>query len=170
MDVELADVLNGGDGPGRIANRSPWCAPHGIYPAAGEDRWVAIACRDDGERAALEAVIGGPLDDETISAWTCRRSREAIVGALRAAAVPVSGVDDMGDLHEDAAVRALWTAMELPSGVVADVLNEPIVWDGERLPLRRAPIWMEHTYEVLVDELQLDPARFVELLEAKVLW
>ena len=44
------------------------------------------------------------------------------------------------------------------------------MWDGERLPLRRAPLWMEHTYEVLVDELGLDPGRFAELLEQRVLW
>jgi hypothetical protein len=82
----------------------------------------------------------------------------------------VSGVHDAGDLHDDEHVSRVWTPLDLPSGVVADVLNEPIVWDGERLPLRRAPIWMEHTHDVLVDELELDPTRFVELLEAKVLW
>ena len=49
-------------------------------------------------------------------------------------------------------------------------LHEPITWDGERLPLRRAPLWMEHTYDVLVDELGLDPGRFAELIESKVLW
>lgn len=170
MDIELAEVLDGGKGPGRIANRSPWCTPHGIYPAAGDDRWVAIACRDDRERAALADVIGATPDDESLAAWTRRHSRAEIVAELRAAAVPVSGVDDTGDLHDDEHVRAMWTAIELPSGVMADVLNEPIVWDGERLPLRRAPIWMEHTYDVLVDELGLDPTRFVELLDAKVLW
>ena len=41
LDVELAAVLNGGDGPGRIANRSPWFEPHGIFLTADEDRWVA---------------------------------------------------------------------------------------------------------------------------------
>ena len=58
MDVELADVLNGGAGPGRVANRSPWCAPHGVYPAAGDDRWVAIACRDDDERVGSPHSLG----------------------------------------------------------------------------------------------------------------
>ena len=66
LDVELADVLNGGDVPGRLANRSAWCDPHGIFPAAGDDRWVAIACRDDAERAALAAVIGAAADGEAV--------------------------------------------------------------------------------------------------------
>ena len=33
MDLELAVVLNGGDDPGRNANRSAWASPHGIFPA-----------------------------------------------------------------------------------------------------------------------------------------
>ena len=75
MDVELADVLNGGAGPGRIANRSPWCAPHGVYPAAGDDRWVAIACRDDDEQRSRlasrdPAAMRGAPTDENVTAWT----------------------------------------------------------------------------------------------------
>ena len=35
------------------SNRSqfPRAAPHGIYPSSGEDRWVALGCRDDEEWA-----------------------------------------------------------------------------------------------------------------------
>ena len=171
MDVELADVLNGGAGPGRIANRSPWCAPHGIYPAAGDDRWVAIACRDDartgrsrgGDRRAARRRDDQRVDEPAQSCGhrACAASRRG-PGEWRRRRSATSTTTS----H----VRQVWTPLELPSGVVADVLNEPIVWDGERLPLRRAPIWMEHTHDVLVDELKLDPTRFVELLEAKVLW
>ena len=35
LDVELAAVLNGGDVPGRLVNRSAWCEPHGLFPAVG---------------------------------------------------------------------------------------------------------------------------------------
>jgi len=170
MDVELADVLNGGAGPGRVANRSPWCAPHGVYPAAGDDRWVAIACRDDAERARLAAVLGADPTDDAVAAWTAGHTREEIVAALRAAAVPVSGLQDLADHHADPVTRDAWTTFELPAGCTAQVLHEPLVWDGERLPMRRAPMWMEHTYDVLVDELGLDAGRFAELLESRVLW
>ena len=88
MDVELADVLNGGEGPGRIANRSPWCAPHGIFPAAGDDRWVAIACRDDaragpprgGDRRAARRRDDGRVDEPTQS----RGDRACAAGRRRA--------------------------------------------------------------------------------------
>jgi len=84
--------------------------------------------------------------------------------------VPVSAVEDLADHQTSATTRAVWAMFDLPSGVSALSLHEPIIWDGERLPLRRAPLWMEHTYDVLVDELELDPGRFVELIESKVLW
>jgi benzylsuccinate CoA-transferase BbsF subunit len=170
MDVELADVLHGGSGPGRIANRSAWCSPHGIFLTAEEDRWVAVACRDDAERARLADVLGTIPTDEAVAAWAATLTREAIVARLRAAEVPVSGVEDLGDHHRDPSERAAWRTFDLPSGITAEVLQAPITWDGERLPLRRAPLWMEHTYDVLVDELGLDAARFAELVEAKVLW
>lgn len=170
MDVELAAVLNGGEGPGRIANRSPYCSPHGIFPASGDDRWVAVACRDDAERDRLAEVMGAEPTDESVAAWTAARSREEVVRALRGAGVPVSSVEDVGDHHRDPVTRAAWETVTLPSGVTAEVLHNPITWDGERLPLRRAPLWMEHTHEVLVDELGVDPDRFAELVDAKVLW
>ncbi|MFT3851868.1 MAG: CoA transferase [Ilumatobacteraceae bacterium] len=167
LDVQVADVFNGGKGPGRIANRSPWAAPHGIFPAAGDDRWVAVACRDDGERARLAALDD---DGEALAAWTAQRPREKIVEALRAIRVPVAAVEDLRDHQTRSPMRELWATFDLPSGVQAVTMHEPIVWDGERLPLRRAPLWMEHTYEVLVDELGIAPERFAELLDAKALW
>lgn len=36
------------------------CAPHGIYPCRGDDRWIAIACRDDREVALLAKVLDEP--------------------------------------------------------------------------------------------------------------
>ena len=170
MDVELASVLNGGKGPGRIANRSAYCRPHGIFPAAGQDRWVAVACRDDAERDRLAGLLGAEPTDENVAAWTGERSRQEVVRALRAVGVPVSSVEDVGDHHQDPVTGATWATMTLPSGITAEVLHAPVMWDGERLPLRRAPLWMEHTHEVLVGELGVDPARFAELVDSQVLW
>jgi crotonobetainyl-CoA:carnitine CoA-transferase CaiB-like acyl-CoA transferase len=170
MDVELAAVLNGGSGPGRIANRSPWCSPHGNFLTRDDDRWVAVACRDDHERARLADVLGVAATDEAVAAWAKTLTREAIVERLRAAAVPVSAVEDLADHHADPMTRGVWATFDLPSGITAEVLHEPIVWDGRRLPLRRAPLWMEHTYDLVVDELGVDPDRFAELVDGKVLW
>ncbi len=170
MDLELTEVLNGGTGPGRLANRSPWCRPHGVFPATGDDRWVAIACRSDDERARLADVVGAEPTDDAVAAWTRSQSREEIMAALQDAGVAVSMVEDLADHQADPAMSRFWATLDLPAGVSARVVHEPITWDGERLPLRPAPMWFEHTSEVLVDELGLDADRFAELVAAGVLW
>ena len=163
VDMELTEVLNGQPGPGRRANRSPWCRPHGVFPAAGDDRWVAVAARTDAERRALAGVVGRPATDATVAAWTANRSRSEIVDTLRAVGVPVSPVEDLADHQDDAAMSELWTTLDLPAGVAARVVNEPITWNGERLPLRPAPMWNEHTWEVVIGELGVHPEEFARL-------
>jgi len=37
----------------RVGNFSPHEAPHGVYPCAGDDRWVAIACATEAQWQAL---------------------------------------------------------------------------------------------------------------------
>ena len=49
--------------PDSNRSHSPAMAPHGIYPAAGDDNWVAIACRDDADWAQLVDVIAEPWAD-----------------------------------------------------------------------------------------------------------
>jgi len=180
LDVELAEVLDGGPNPGRRANRSPHHHPHGVYPAAGDDRWVAIASRNDDERSRLAVVLDCSVDDlspdrpaesvdATIAAWTKARSRQDIVAALRRAGVPVSAVEDLADHRAGTHSSAAWAELDLPAGVSARVLHEPITWDGERLPIRPAPMWFEHTYEVVVDELGVEPDEFAALLDAGAL-
>lgn len=42
----------------RLGDRDPQFAPHAVYPAAGEDRWVAVACETDEQWRALASAIG----------------------------------------------------------------------------------------------------------------
>jgi len=46
----------------RTGNRSPWqpAAPHGAFPTAGEDRWIAIACLGEDDWRALVEILGDP--------------------------------------------------------------------------------------------------------------
>ncbi len=94
------------------SNRSqyPPMAPHGIYPAEGDDAWVAIACRDERDWAALSRVVGeswtaearfATLSDRLqnedgldglVAAWTRRRSPFATTDLLQAAGVPAAPV------------------------------------------------------------------------------
>jgi crotonobetainyl-CoA:carnitine CoA-transferase CaiB-like acyl-CoA transferase len=96
--------------PDSNRSRSPAMAPHGVYPAAGDDRWIALACRDDADWTALAAVIGegwasdpawarleDRLADEDrldglVARWTAGHDAAALAERVRAAGVPASAV------------------------------------------------------------------------------
>ena len=78
-------------------NDDPYMSPHGVFPSQGEDRWVAIACRDDADRAALELVLKG----ETLEDWTAARSSHDAMDALQSAGVPAHAVQTSADCIAD---------------------------------------------------------------------
>lgn len=84
--------------PHRTGNDHPRMAPHGVYPAAGEDRWVSIAVSSDQERQALAEIVGADLSDEGLSAWTRTQDANAAAGLLQAAGI---------------AAHASWTTPEI---------------------------------------------------------
>ncbi len=109
----LDATVNGRDpieGVDSNRSRSPAMAPHGIYPCAGPDSWVAIACRDDGDWAALATQFGPSLADDrglsaladrlaredeldaSVAAWTAAQRRDDVVARVRAVGVPVAPV------------------------------------------------------------------------------
>ena len=64
-------------------------APHGIYPCRGEDRWIAIACRDERELSLLAKVLDEPaLASDRFSTLEQRMSAsdelDRIIGAVTA--------------------------------------------------------------------------------------
>src|SRR5690606_29147369 len=64
----------------RIANRHMVHAPQGVYPCAGDDRWVVLTVRNDDEWRALVRLTGA---DAAWSAWT-RDERHANHDAIDA--------------------------------------------------------------------------------------
>lgn len=87
-----------GEAPHRTGNDHPRMAPHGVYPAAGEDRWISIAVSSDRERQALAQIIGSDLSDESLSNWTRSQDANAVAERLQAAGI---------------AAHASWTTPEI---------------------------------------------------------
>jgi crotonobetainyl-CoA:carnitine CoA-transferase CaiB-like acyl-CoA transferase len=128
-----------GDGWGREGNASPFAVPHGLYPAAGDDRWVAIAVWSAGEWALLRKAIGWPgpdLDsleeravhrddiDAGISAWTATRRAADIAAELQALGVEAVPVDDFCEMLADATLLARRHYVQTTHDVLGPVVSE----------------------------------------------
>ncbi|MBB4683890.1 CaiB/BaiF CoA-transferase family protein [Amycolatopsis jiangsuensis] len=180
MGPALLEAQLGAPGDGRKAgypNRSAWAVPHGVYPAAGPDRWVAIAALDEGQWQALRdlANLPDPVDrrthedeiDEALGAWTRDQRAEDLARRLQdagvAAAVVATG-EDLVDRDEHLAARGFYPVLEHP--LAGPVKHEGIVARLSRTPgalTAAAPLLGEHTAEVLGELVGLDEERLVRL-------
>lgn len=114
-----------GSDPQRLGNGDPYGAPHGTFPAEGDDRWVAISCFTDAHWHGLLAAMGAPelandprfvtiLDrarhaeelDQAVSAWTRTMAPAAIAERLQAEGVPAAPVQRGDDLANDPHLHA----------------------------------------------------------------
>ncbi len=190
LDTELIEALNGGGERSRLGNRSPFMAPHGVFPAAGSDRWLAVACRDEADwrnlcrvigradlaaREALGSLAGRQADADELEAaiaeWTRTQDEWTSYRLLINAGVPASPVERIEDFFsgQDPAMRDNYQPAVSPEGPTFQIQQEPIIWDGERLPAVRAPIWGEHTESVLRGLLGYSEDDMIRLAAAGVL-
>ncbi len=57
MPEAMMDFLMNGRDQAAIGNRDESMAPHGVFPVAGDDQWIAIAIASDTEFATLCEVL-----------------------------------------------------------------------------------------------------------------
>jgi len=120
---------------GRTGNHDPYMCPHSAYPCQGEDRWVVIAIRTDGEWQAFCQVISEPewSRDAKFTTFTGRKENEDELDRL------------IGEWTKDYSPEQVMTAMQV-AGVPAGVMltsGEGIVNDPQA-GHRQAFRWMEH--------------------------
>jgi crotonobetainyl-CoA:carnitine CoA-transferase CaiB-like acyl-CoA transferase len=74
----IMDAVMNGDGPERDGNRDPHMAPHGIFRAAGNERWIALAIRNDDEWRRLALLMNRPdaADDARFATLAARKANE----------------------------------------------------------------------------------------------
>jgi crotonobetainyl-CoA:carnitine CoA-transferase CaiB-like acyl-CoA transferase len=182
--VALAEQQLTGHAPGPVGNRRTDAAPHGLYPTAGDDEWIAVTVADDAQWAAACAVLG--VDDElraqtastadrvaaveeldaTVAAATRERTATELVEALQAAGVPCAPVLDCYsvDEHPHFDARALSARVEHPAFGEMRLTSTPWHIDGVPVTVRGpAPGLGAHTTEVLRDVLGLDERQIADL-------
>lgn len=169
----------------------PPMAPHGIYPARGDDRWIAIACRHDADWAALAGVCAEPWAkdamyadsegrlaaqselDRRVAGWTAALEARETAGRLIKAGVPAAAVaasEDRIDHDDDNARWGLFPTAQHP--VIGPVRVDGIPahlsvtdWHIEG----GAPLLGQHNHHVLCDVLGLSEDEYHALVQDGVL-
>ncbi|MGC9667602.1 CaiB/BaiF CoA transferase family protein [Planosporangium sp. 12N6] len=164
----------------------PKAAPHGVYPSAGEDRWVAIAVCDDtdwerfvhalgdpewasDERFATQASRHAHQDalDRYVSEWTRQRTPHEAMELLQRAGVAAGAAQTAEDLNEyDPQLAERGTFFELDHPVIGPARFEgtPITFSKTvQHTWRSAPLLGEDNHYVFGDILGLDADEIADL-------
>jgi crotonobetainyl-CoA:carnitine CoA-transferase CaiB-like acyl-CoA transferase len=189
-DLLLAEAL----APGSVrpvGNDDERGAPWGVFRCAGNEEWCAVCVRDDADWVGLCRAMGDPdwsgdprwathagrragRDELStrVAEWTATRTPAEVEAACQAAGVPGGAMQYASQLLDDAQLRhrGFLAAVQQPG-------SGPLTFDGvsfrasDMAPPRiaAAPLLGEHTREVCVDLLGLDPAEIDRLVAAGVL-
>jgi hypothetical protein len=182
----------------RYGNRSPYkpAAPHNVYPCAGADRWLTIACFTDAEWRALTDVAGHPewasdprfkdlaarlahqdTLDAVIAGWTRSRDAYETMLALQRAGVPAGVCQTAEDRcdHDPQLAALSWltevTGTKIGRWPLAEVpvkLSESPTYIGGRID-RGAPGYGEDNEYVYGDLLGMSSQEIKALAEQGVI-
>ncbi len=191
MPEAMIDFSMNGRDQGPIGNRDEAMAPHGVFPVAGDDQWIAIAIASDTEFAKLCEVLSissmaadpkfaklaGRLKnveelEREVAARTRKFDRDILVAKMREydlAAGPVYKTEEV--IHDPAFVDSgmLIKLMHSEVGERA-VPGLPCKFGGIDLKYSGAPAIGEHTDEVLRELLGYSADKIARLKEAIVLF
>ena len=154
--------------PQRLGNSDPAVLQQDVYPARGEDRWVAISVFDEAQRSRLHALAGA----KPLAEWTRDQDERELVDRLQAEGIAAGVLQDVEDLVErDAPLRERGALVDLPHpklGAFGHV-RTPISFSRDLPKPYRAPGLGEHNRAVICETAGVDPARYAELDAAGVL-
>jgi crotonobetainyl-CoA:carnitine CoA-transferase CaiB-like acyl-CoA transferase len=162
------DAAQTGPAPQRTGNADTAAVLQDLYPARGDDRWVAISAFDERDLERLhELASGRPLEE-----WTREQDAHALVGVLQRAGIAAGAVQDIEDLVErDPMLRARGALVALPHPKLGsfDHVRTPLTFSRTDVVPYRAPALGEHTREIALELAGLSAERVAELEAAGVL-
>ncbi len=187
------DYALNGRAAGPIGNRHPRnaAAPHGVFPCAGEDRWIAIAITSDAAWQALIAAMGSPawatssalatlagrlvaLDTlhEQLAAWTAGIDDYELARRLQAAGVAATPVLNVADLLRDPHYRARGTFIEVrhPLGFKETIYGAYVKTSRSEIQVRTGPQIGQDNEKVFKGLLGMDDARYRALVESQTIY
>jgi len=173
----------------RGADIAPTRVPCGVYPCAGDDKWIAIDASDAKRFEALRNLIGGDTHDRAfdtligrirarerldnaIADWTRTRIAEEVERQLQEAGVAAHTVSRAGDLARDAHVLATNHLRRINDPVIGEADIEGPRFALARTPhaeIRRGPRIGEHNNQVLRELCGMSDAEIAQLADGGVL-
>lgn len=191
LGTDILEVTANGDLPPRNGNRSRDIAPHGAFPCAGDDRWLAIACEDDAAWQRLATSLGAPAlaseaqfaslearreHEDELEAAIGQRTREhdawELMHQLQAAGVMAAVVEDLEDMvtRDPHLQRHLVPVKAEPDDFTFLTHAQPARIDGTLPPITRSPLWGHHNTEVYQGVLGLTDSDMAELVAEEVIF
>jgi len=187
------DFFMNGRVAGPIGNRHPTgaAAPYGVFPCAGEDRWISLAVQDDAAWRALLGAMEHP-DWAGGATFATREGRVANIEALHAelarwtsgfddyelaeqlqgvggAAAPVLNVADLlSDPHYKA--RKTFIEIEHPLGFRETVYGNYVKTSRVEPAYAPGPAMGQDNEHVYRDLLGISDARYRELVAQEVIY
>lgn len=185
---ELVAAASGAAVPERRANDIEGMSPHGCFPCAGDDAWIAVAVENDEQWEALCKAMGSPSwaqderwgDSRTrwerredlhrrLAEWTAPQDRFDLQERLQASGIPAVAVLNSADLLHSPHLRErgyfeLDEHPQAPPSPFAGFGWRPFTAE----PQRPAPLFNQHLGDV-VDLLGMSAQRVERLLELNVI-
>ena len=176
-----------------MGNRHPLsaAAPHGVFPCAGDDRWVSIAVCEETEWRGLVHAMGDPawargpefsspdgrLQNigalhERVAAWTAGFDDRVLAERLQSGGVAAAPVMNVADLLEDPHYRARGTFIEVrhPLGFDETIYGAYVKTSGFDVDVRPGPAIGQDNEYVFKELLGVPEARYRRLVEDKVIY
>jgi crotonobetainyl-CoA:carnitine CoA-transferase CaiB-like acyl-CoA transferase len=166
-------------------------APHGAFPARGEDAWVALSVATEEQWRALLAAMNNPqwASDarfatpllrrpnrealhERVAEWTVRFDRHELARDLQSRGIPAAPVLAPSDLVKDRGLESagFFQYVEHKTAGRHPYPSFPARIDGEHPPIRRVgPMLGEDNRYVLSKILGLSDAEISRLEAAKII-
>ena len=187
------DYAMNGRVAGPIGNKHPRAiaAPHGVFPCAGDDRWISIAVEEESEWQALVAAMGSPhwaespefislqgrLDHiemlhEQMALYTQDRDDRELTAKLQAVGVAAAPVLNVGDLLHDPHFKARNTFIEVdhPLGFRETIYGSYVKLSHSPVTVKPGPVIGQDNEYVFKKVLGLSVDRYNELVEKKVIY
>ncbi len=178
IGAELLGAAANGADPVRQGNHVGWAAPHDVYPAAGDDEWLAIAVTDDRMWQALRTAVADPrlanpafdalpgrleaqeIIDGVLAAWSSTRRKDESAATLQAAGVAAAPVLTAGEVLDSRflAERGFFTTLTHAEAGTHPYPGIPIHLSRTPGKTRHAAPCLGQDTEAILAELGLDAA------------